>query len=146
MFKKYCLRCKTQELVKLPESDWLGSFYACPQCGRHYCKRLGKGLCDRWLSPISFVLHEAIFYDAPHKHIDEIAEKFVISFKNATIPDNDINVNRNLSVIIEDIDEEIDSPTQKVKYILDLNCKSEKRIREFLAGVSIKLKNYQTRF
>ena len=143
LFRKYCLHCKIPELVKLPESDWLGSFYGCPQCGRNFTKRLGKSLCDRWQSPKSFVLHEAIFYDAPQKHIDEIAAKFIISMKNATTPENEKNFNRNLLLIIDDIDEEINNPIQRVKDILDLNCRSEKRIREFLAGVSIKLKGYQ---
>ena len=83
-----------------------------------------------------------MFYDAPHNHIEEIAEKFIVSFKNATTPENEKHFNKNLLLIIETIDEELSNPTQKVKHILDLNCKSEKLVRECLSGISIKLKSY----
>ena len=68
--------------------------------------------------------------------------KFINSMINGTAPDKDKNLKKYLLLITEAIEEEISSPTQKVRHILDLNCKSEKRVREFLTGVSAKFKIY----
>ena len=127
-----CLRCNDQSLRLLSDSTAEITFYECPQCGRHYTKKPGEELHDRWLSPISVVLYLVIFHRDPREHIDPIA--------NLLIKERDRN---ELSTIVHEIDQELKEPTQRVSQILDLvHAPSEEIVREFLHGVSVRLKKH----
>lgn len=127
-----CLRCNDQSLRLLSDSTAEITFYECPQCGRHYAKKPGEELHDRWLSPISLVLYLVIFHRDPREHIDRIADLF-IKQRNRD----------ELSTIVHEIDWELKEPTQCVSEILDLvHAPSEEIVREFLRGVSVRLKKH----
>lgn len=127
-----CLRCDDIVLRLLPESTREIKFYRCPKCGRNFAKEPGQQPHDQWGSPISLVLYLVIFHRDPRERIDEIADLF-IEQRNRD----------ELSTIVHDIDRELKEPTQRVSEILDLvYSPSEEIVREFLDGVSLRLKEH----
>lgn len=75
--RQNCLRCETVKLRVIPKSTQEITFYECPSCSRHFAQKLGQGLCDRWLSPISLVLYGIIFERYPQDAYQRIAEQFL---------------------------------------------------------------------
>ncbi len=127
-----CLRCDEQALVILPESDDEITFYKCQKCGWNFAKKPAQELHDRWLSPISLVLYLVTSNKDPRERIDQIADLFI----------EQKNLNE-LSTIVQEIDRELKKPTQCVTEILPFDhSPSEKIVREFLRGVSIRLKEH----
>ena len=117
-----CLRCKTVELTLLPESEKDSTFYACPQCHRHFSKVPGKDLCDRWLSAVSLLLYRIIFSRSPRERAEDIAK----SCFETESPER-------LDWIIQETTLELEEPTQQVSEILTLVHKPpEAEVREFL--------------
>ena len=127
-----CLRCDDAVLRLLSESSRTVKFYVCPKCGWNYAKGQGESLHDRWLSPISVVLYPVTFNKDPRERTDEIAELF-IEQKNRD----------ELSTLAQEIDRELREPTQRVTDILPFaHSPSEEIVREFLHGVSTRLKEH----
>jgi DNA-directed RNA polymerase subunit RPC12/RpoP len=127
-----CLRCDDAVLRLLPESSEEIKFYRCPTCGWNYVKGQGESLHDRWLSPISLVLYLVTSTKDPRERIDQIAALFIEQ------RDRD-----ELSTLVYEIDRELREPTQRVTEILPFaHSPSEEIVREFLRGVSIRLKNH----
>ena len=127
-----CLRCVDIVLRLLPESSKEVKFYRCPKCGWNFAKKPGQQLHDRWLSPISWVLYLVTSNKDPRERIDQIADLFI----------EQRNLNE-LSTIVHEIDRELKEPTQRVTEILDFaHSPSEEIVREFLRGVSVRLKEH----
>ena len=127
-----CLRCVDIVLSLLPESSKEVQFYKCPKCGRNFAKKPGQQLHDRWLSPISLVLYLVTSNKDPRERIDDIADLFI----------EQRNLNE-LSTIVHEIDRELNEPTQRVTEILDFaHSPSEELLREYLRGVSVRLKEH----
>ena len=114
-----CLRCETIKLEVLPESSKEITFYECPHCHRHFAQKPNQRLSDRWGSPISLVLYGIIFESQPQKAYQRIAENFLAQ-KTCDIP-----------LMIKEITQELQKPTQNVRDILDLR-QNEEDIRDFL--------------
>jgi hypothetical protein len=125
-----CLRCGEEALAILPESTAAMTFYECTKCRWRYAKKPGEALHDRWMNPISLVLYPVIFQKDPREHIGRIAELFIEQ------KDRD-----EIITTVNEIDRELKEPTQRVSEILDfVHSPSEKIVREFLRGVSVRLK------
>ena len=119
-------------MVILPESDDEITFYKCQECGWNFAKKPGQELHDRWLSPISLVLYLVTSNKDPRERIDQIADLFIEQRNHDE-----------LSTIVHEIDRELKEPTQRVTEILDFaHSPSEEIVREFLRGVSMRLKEY----
>jgi hypothetical protein len=119
---EYCLRCKDVELDLLPESSPRITFYACSNCNRHYAKQPEESLHDRWLSPLSIVLYPVIFVPKPQLHAQKAAEGF---FHHGDYSEEW------LKRVLSDIENELETPTQKVREILELEA-TEEDLREYL--------------
>jgi hypothetical protein len=122
--KEYCLICKTIELSILPDSVEEITFYECPQCVRQFSKSVGRGLCYRWLHPISLLLYGVIFESQPQNAAKHMAEYF-----------QEVKTKEDLKIIIQEVKRELDNPTQNVRDILKMS-QSEEALREFL-GLTI---------
>jgi uncharacterized protein YlaI len=143
IFKKYkkshekCLRCDDQFLHILPESNKDITFYECPECKWNFAKKPDERLHDRWLSPISMVFYGIIFSKDPREEIERISEYFIHYYEEGKYKLSFMNR------LIEEIDRELNKPTQPVSQILELvHHPSEEIVRDFLEGVNIKLKEY----
>ena len=114
-----CLRCSDAELARVPSTEGV-EFFRCPQCGRDYARMPGKQLTYRWKHPISIPLYLILFERDPIRRVVEIADAFPgrNSFDR---------LRRNL----DEIEHELDYPTQRIREILD-NPQSEQECREFL--------------
>lgn len=117
--RQNCLRCETVKLRVIPQSTQEITFYECPSCSRHFAQKLGHGLCDRWLSPISLVLYGIISERYPQDAYQRIAEQF-LEQRVGDIPS-----------LIEEIAQELQKPTQNVCDIFDLQ-QNEQDVRAFL--------------
>ena len=120
MSANYCLRCETTPLIVLPESNDRITFYECPSCHRQFAQELGRGLCDRWLSPISLVLYGIIFQPEPQAEYQHIAQYFL-----------DERPREEVARMAEEIEHELRKPTQQVRDILELPH-DEEDLRQFL--------------
>ena len=120
MSTNYCLRCETTQLTVLPESNDQITFYVCPSCHRHFAQKPGRGLCDRWLSPISLVLYGIQFEPKPQAHYQGVAQSLLHHKSREKI-----------AWMVEEIEHELRKPTQQVRDILDLSH-SEEDLRQFL--------------
>jgi hypothetical protein len=118
-----CLRCQLTELKILPSPEGI-TFYQCPSCGRQFAQKPGKSLIERWLGPLSLVLHPVIFSEQPQDD----------ALRVATMLRSQQTADRR-AIIVSEIRSEIAHPTQNVRDILDLGA-SEKDLREFLSGVA----------
>ncbi len=114
------MRCETAELTTLPESDERIAFYECPSCRRHFTRRPGRALCDRWLSPLSLVLYGIQFEPRPQAVYRRIAQSFLRERSREEIV-----------VMMKEIELELRKPTQQVRDIIDLRHE-EKELRRFL--------------
>src|SRR5215510_11796280 len=125
-----CLRCLN---VFLEERDSHTSidFFECPNCHRRYARRKGGNLTYRWLHPISLPLYTILFVQNPVARANEITEM--------QFPPDQFSID-SLRHMVEEIDLELESPTQQVLEILD-NPQSEAECREFLRAFSLCLKS-----
>ena len=123
MNSEICIRCGN--FLDKQSSE----FYRCVNCKRDYTKTRNNIIVDKWLSPISLVLYGIIF-------------------ETSKIPDQTINFQiaqlekfskEEISIIINDIQEELDNPKQNVVEILDLNC-GEENVRDYLQRLLVKIK------
>lgn len=120
MSTKYCLRCETTQLAALRESNDEITFYECPSCRRHFAQKPGRGLCDRWLSPISLVLYGVQFERKPQEHYQGVAQSLLHDRSREQI-----------AWMVEEIEHELRRPTQQVRDILSLPH-DEEDLRQFL--------------
>ena len=113
---KKCPRCGGP-LVLSPDSEATITFYDCPSCPWWFAQKPGKGLHDRWLSPLSIALYSQIF----EKHPDQTAEENAKALLSQR-PDL-------IAEILSEIDRELESPTQKVSEIFDFLYPNEDKLR-----------------
>ena len=123
--EQHCLRCDEQALVPVESPKGEGiTFFECPKCKRHYTLAKGRTLTDRWLSPITLPLYSTIFSSNP----PEDAERIALEFLDHESPER-------LRIILAEIDDELASPKQYVKHILN-QSQSEQSLRLFLRRFS----------
>ena len=120
MSTKYCLRCETTQLTVLPESSDQITFYECPSCHRNFAEEPGRGLCDRWPSPISLVLYGIQFEPKPQANYQRVAQSLLHEKSREEI-----------AWLAEEIEHELREPTQQVRDILSLP-QDEEDLRSFL--------------
>lgn len=120
MSANFCLRCETTQLDVLPDSHDQITFYECPSCHRQFAQEPGRGLCDRWPSPISLVLYGIQFEAKPQTHYERIARSLLHDRSREEI-----------ALMVEEIEHEISKPTQQVRDILGLP-QDEEDLRSFL--------------
>ena len=118
-----CLRCSGAKLTRLPESPEEITFFVCPSCHRHYAQRPGHSLTYRWLHPVSLALYPILFNREPISAAPSVAEELMRVCSRDALPK-----------MIEEIELELQRPTQNVREILD-NPQSEEECREFLHAV-----------
>ena len=124
-----CLRCKTVRLDVL-ESSAAITFYACPQCDRHYARKPGKDLVYRWGNPLSLALYGVIYETDAPPHAARLADQLVRAKDPAE-----------LKRIVDEIELELADPTQRVTEILPMAVpKTEENLREFLRLVAAQLR------
>jgi hypothetical protein len=109
--------------MRLPESTKKITFFECPSCYRHYAKLPRHSLTYRWLHPVSIVLYAILFEREPLSKAPFVAEELM----RRRSRDESLEM-------IEEIELELQSPTQNVREILD-NPQSEEECREFLQAV-----------
>ena len=128
MKNEICFRCNTS-LIITDQSKAI-TFDKCDKCKRAYAKSVGKSLTDRWLSPISIAMYYIIFatQKVPDKMIKETANEFLERFGT-----------KKINILLEDIDEEINNPKQKLVDMLDLKG-TEEIARDYLRRLSIEIK------
>ncbi len=122
-----CPRCGGS-LVLDPDTDATIAFYNCPSCLWHFAQKPGKGLHDRWGSPLSIALYSQIF----EKHPDKTAEENAKALQ-AQRPDM-------IQAILSEIDRELESPTQQVSEIHDFRYLDEDRLRIHLKLLAVALR------
>ena len=126
-----CPRCG--EILSLnPDTNDEIEFYDCTKCNWHYAKKPGEGLHDRWLSPLSIALFSQIF----EKHPETTAEKNA-EMLYAERPDL-------VPSILNEIDRELSSPTQRVSEIHDFIHPDEDNLRLHLRKLADALRKYMT--
>ncbi len=122
-----CPRCGASLLLN-PDSTATITFYDCPSCPWHFAQKPGQGLHDRWGSPLSIALYSQIFEKRPDQTAEKNA-KALISQRPDLIPS-----------ILDEIDRELDSPTQRVSEIHDFLHPDEDGLRVHLKLLAIALR------
>ncbi len=115
-----CLRCEGQALSLSPPGGDDIQFFECPACQRSYAKPTNGPLTYRWRHPVSLPLYCVLFEDNPVSASERIARSFVKDEPAAE-----------LAAIVDEIELELDAPTQNVRDILD-HRQSEEQLRAFL--------------
>jgi hypothetical protein len=116
-----CLRCANVRLQRSAPDRKDITFFECPSCHRDYAKRKSGTLTFRWLHPISLPLYCVLFSPNPAADAARVAE--LMLHQQSTDA---------LAVMINEIELELEHPTQQVREILD-NPQSEQACRQFLA-------------
>jgi len=115
-----CLRCSDITLQLLPTSGDGISFFDCPSCKRSYAKKDGGSLTFRWRHPITIALYNVIFEDEPLPYAIREAGFFMEGRPREI-----------LIRMVEEIELELDYPTQEIREALD-NRATEEKCREYL--------------
>jgi hypothetical protein len=124
---KKCPRCGGP-LVLSPDTTETITYYNCSSCPWRFAQEPGKGLHDRWLSPLSIALYSQIFKKHPDRSAEENA-KALLSQR----PDL-------IAAILSEIDRELESPTQKVSEIFDFLYPNEDNLRIPLKLLAVALR------
>jgi len=124
---KKCPRCGGP-LVMDPDSDATMTYYNCPSCPWHFAQKAGQDLHDSWLSPLSIALYSQIF----ERHPDQTAEENAKALLSQR-PDL-------ITAILDEIDRELDSPTQKLSEIFDFLYPNEDGLRIHLKLLAVALR------
>lgn len=111
-----CTRCNSL-LVQNKDTTVEIAFYDCPSCHWHFAQEPGKGLYDRWLSPLSIALYNQIFEKHPERTAEANAAD-ILSQRPDLIP-----------TLLNEIDRELCFPTQKVSEIHDFVHAGETSLR-----------------
>ena len=114
-----CPRCKSM-LVQNKETSSTMAFFDCPSCHWHFAQEPGKGLHDRWLSPLSIALYSQIFEEHPENTAEANAETLLSQRSDMITP------------LLIEIDRELVAPTQKVSEIHDFAYAKEENLRAHL--------------
>ena len=115
-----CLRCKGVDLRRSDLSSHEIEFFDCPQCYRSYARMRGGPLTFRWLHPISLPLYCLLSYREPPRRASDVAEEIASGRSE-----------ERMSRMVDEIELELDHPTQNVRDILD-NPQTEDECRAFL--------------
>jgi hypothetical protein len=124
---KKCPRCGAS-LVLNPDTDATITYYDCPACPWHFAQEPGKGLHDRWLSPLSIALYSQIFEKHPEKTAEENARAL-----QSQRPDL-------ISEILSEIDRELKTPTQRESDIFNFMYPDEDALRIHLKLLAVALR------
>ncbi len=124
---KKCPRCGGP-LVLNPDSTAEITFYDCPSCPWWFAQEPGEDLHDRWGSPLSIALYSQIFEKHPDRTAEENAKALL-----AQRPDLILS-------ILNEIDRELESPTQKVSEIFDFLYPDEDKLRIHLKLLAVALR------
>jgi hypothetical protein len=124
---KKCPRCGGS-LVLSPDTTATITFYDCPSCLWRFAQEPGKGLHDRWLSPLSIALYSQIFEKHPDRTAKENAEAL-----QSQRPDK-------IPAILSEIDRELKSPTQQLSEIHDFKYADEGSLRVHLQLLAVALR------
>lgn len=116
-----CLRCGAK-LDPLPVQGSV-AFFECPDCKRHYARVPGRGLTFRWRHPISLALYGCVPFPSIRGGESDAVRALVQGRSGAE-----------LAAIADEIQLELDHPTQQVRDILG-NAAPEAECRAFLAEV-----------
>jgi hypothetical protein len=115
------------------------TFFSCPECNRRFRMHGDGSLVERWLGPISIVLYPVIFSRSPQSRASEISE----GLYQSALPNGKRMFRRltwdELQYLIDEIEEELSHPSQKVRDILKCTG-SESDLREYLGLVVKDLK------
>ena len=126
---KACPRCDNGVLLPQQDSPEGVTFYRCDQCDWQFTQGTGESVHDRWLSPLSIVLYSQIFEPNPETTAEKNAR--LIVEQNAEL----------IPTILEEIERELQSPTQQVSEILDLVFKDETKLRSHLRELAKHLRS-----
>ena len=118
-----CIRCKEGILKIQKESNNDVEFFTCNSCGWHFARSPGEELHDRWLSPLSLILYSQIFESDPRTSGEKNAR-----YLAEEMPDK-------ISLFIEEIERELNHPTQKVSQLHEFVYPEEDGLREHLKDV-----------
>ncbi len=124
---KKCPRCG-RSLVLSPDTTETIMFYDCPSCRWHFAQEPGEGLHDRWGSPLSIALYSQIFEKSPDQTAEENARALI-----SQRPDL-------IGAILDEIDRELDSPTQRVAEIHNFLYPNEDSLRVHLKLLAVALR------
>lgn len=127
-----CLRCEDGELEKQEESTEEMQFLTCKECGRRYARGPGGELHDRWLSALSLILYSQIFVRDPRTTGADNARRLAERW-----PDG-------IDSMIEEIERDLDHPTQRVSEIHAFEYADEEALRAHLRDVAETLKAMRT--
>ncbi len=125
--KKKCPRCGGP-LVLSPDTAATITFYDCPSCRWHFAQEPGEDLHDRWGSPLSIALYSQIFEKSPDQTAEENARALF-----SQRPDL-------IQSILNEIDRELDSPTQRVSEIHRFLYPDEDSLRIHLKLLAVALR------
>jgi len=114
-----CPRCK-RSLVQNKDTTATIAFYDCPSCHWHFAQEPGKGIHDRWLSPLSIALYSQIFEQHPEQTAEANAAT-ILSQRPDLVP-----------TLLSEISRELNVPTQQVSEIHDFVHASETSLRTHL--------------
>ena len=128
MQKEACFRCNGELIITNKSEDI--TFYQCNNCKRSFSQSEGKSITDRWMSPISLALYPIIFKTKIVS--DECIDRSIIAFSHF-----DKNQKK---LMIEEIEEELANPKQKLVDILDLKG-TEVIARDYLSRLAASLKS-----
>ncbi len=120
MVNPSCLRCEDRELESRSGSAGEVEFFRCPSCCREFARKTGRALTYRWLHPVSLPLYCILLDRDPMFRVGEVATMF--GKQRSAVE---------LSSMLDEIELELEEPTQEVRLILD-NPQSEDLCREFL--------------
>ncbi len=119
-----CRRCG----AVLVEAEGPGAFWDCASCDGRF-RLTGDGeLVERWLGALSLVLYRVQFSPDPRPRATSDAAQVVAELSRPELE-------AQLTQLVDEIQSELDQPTQRVGDILDLQA-DEDVLREYLALVA----------
>ena len=123
-----CLRCPGTRLARLPTPTAEVFFFECPSCLRQYAQKPNGPLTYRWLHPTSLALYGVMLKEDPVPQAERISQELLRSQSTDQVVQ-----------ITNEIELELQQPTQNVRDILDSRA-TEETCRQFLAAVVTHLK------
>lgn len=124
-----CLRCRDTRLDSVSASASDIEFFKCPCCGRQYAKQAEGELTFRWPHPVALPLYSVLFEQHSMSRAPEVARTL---YQQRPADE--------LASMIEEIERELDQPSQQVRAILD-NPQSEEECRAFLRAFVAELRD-----
>lgn len=118
-----CYRCQSPLLETTPGGVTDIQFFSCESCYSQYAQKPGEDLHDRWLMPLTLPLYFVIYDKEPSEKVDYVAQELLRKKPEY------------LATLIEHIQDELDTPKQKLSQIHSYVHPDEAKLRVFLAQV-----------